>query len=77
MFRKLWERFDPNRTETDSISTLETQTEAIEARKHAEKGHREAVEGKPRVREVVNALKEQRDRNHFGEMLERTMRGVG
>jgi len=76
MFRNFWKRLDPS-ADTGSHSTLETQTEAMQAKTQAAASLREARAQKPFVDYLVNELQEQIDRNHFGELIEFTMRGTG
>lgn len=76
MLRKFWLKTDP-KADTMPLSTVATQTEAAKAKTNAEASLREVKAQKPLVDELVSKLHAQKDRNHFGELLEATMRGVG
>jgi len=76
MLSRFWKKTDPN-ADTGSHSTLETQTEAMQAKDQAAASLREVKAQKPFVDSLVKELRTQVDRNHFGELLEATMRGTG
>lgn len=73
-FEKFWKRLDPAKTPT---STVETRTEAANAVQQSEAAYQEAKEQAPRVDEIVKSLRTQREKNHFGELIQTTMEGVG
>lgn len=58
-----------------SESTDETRSEARRALDSARTGQVAVDDNKERVARVAHALKVQRDRNHFGELIETTLRG--
>jgi hypothetical protein len=76
LFSKLYEKIYPH-LKGPLPSNEETQLEAKKAVQSAEIAYTTAVGNDPQVSRVVLALKSQRERNHFAELLEITMRGNG
>lgn len=60
--------------ETEPLSTPETQAEAASALKQASTDLVEVIRKEPVVNELVEQLRAQMDRNHFGELVEASMR---
>lgn len=58
----------------DTCSTDETRAQAQEALKVSKDNYHEIVANTPNVTEVVMALREQGERNHFAELLEASIR---
>lgn len=74
--KKWWDRLHPP-TGPIFVSTPESQSEASKALADADAGLCEARGRKPQVENLVERLREQRERNHFGELVQSTMRGGG
>lgn len=59
---------------TEPLSTPATQAEAASALKQANTDLVEVIRKEPVVNELVEQLRAQMDRNHFGELVEASMR---
>lgn len=73
---KAWNRLHPA-TPTPMYSTEETRQEAQEARESATQALQVVTDRAPLVERLTDALREQRERNHFADLIEVSMRGNG
>lgn len=76
MLRELWDLIHPTK-ESASYTTGTTQQEAIDAKQNSVRDYQEARDRAPRVDEVTSALYDQKERNHFAEMITASMKGAG
>lgn len=74
LFKSIYDRLHPAPPEGVPLSTPETQQEAQQALKKANTDLTEVIRREPRVTELANQLRGQMDRNHFGELVEASMR---
>lgn len=78
MLKWFYDKFHSKDEYTSPLMTdANTQLEAKVAVQEANDKYDQAVATTPRVNEIVSALHDQRERNHFAEMIERTMKGSG
>lgn len=73
MLGKIWNKLYPP-VPTEEHSTAETQAQASAALARAGRDYDTAVKNEPQVQSIVEKLRRQGERNHFGEMLEASMR---
>lgn len=76
MLKWLYDKLYP-RALQKRFSTEETQGEAKSAIERAQTGQNEVRAREQKVNEIVSALRVQREINHFGELIEKTMKGTG
>lgn len=69
--------FPPTEPDVDTDSTTISRAEAKAAVSSARAGYRMAIKRQPKVERVVTALNTQNEINHFGDLIERTMKGNG
>ena len=58
------------------VTTIQTRVESERAVVSAEITYQQRMEKGTEVHELVTKLQKEREKNHFGEMLEKTMRGA-
>lgn len=73
---RVWDSIHPD-MQHDALSTPTSRAAAFDAVADAQGSLDRARGNKPSILEKVAALKSQRDRNHFAELIEVTMRGNG
>lgn len=73
ILKTLYNKLHPEEP-TMPLSTPETQAEAQSALKQASTDLVEVIRKEPVVNELVEQLRAQMDRNHFGELVEASMR---
>jgi hypothetical protein len=56
------------------LSTPETRSEAEEALRKADTDLKDVIQKEPKVTALVSQLRSQMERNHFGELVEASMR---
>lgn len=76
LLKRIYDNFHPP-VKSKELSTPETQSEAAMALAKANTDLTAVQAQEPRVKAVVNELREKRERNHFAEMLEASMRPTG
>lgn len=76
MLKWLYEKIAPKNT-TKQLSSPESRSAARDAVKNASVSYAEARAKKERVEELVTKLREQRERNHFADLITETMKGAG
>lgn len=77
LIKDLYNRLHPAPPKGEPLSTPETRAEAEDALKKANTDLNDVIRKEPKVRELVGQLRDQLDRNHFGELIDMTMRGTG
>lgn len=77
LIKDLYNRLYPAPPKGEPLSTPETRAEAEDALKKANLDLNEVIRREPKVTELVGQLRDQLDRNHFGELIDMTMRGTG
>ena len=73
ILKTIYNRLHPAE-EIEPLSTPESQAEAASALKQANTDLVEVIRKEPVVNELVEQLRAQMDRNHFGELVEAAMR---
>lgn len=73
LFKNIYDRLHPAPPGAD-LSTPESRAEAEIALRKANTDLNEVIRKEPKVRELVGQLQSQMDRNHFGELVEASMR---
>lgn len=74
LFKSLYNKLHPESPPGDDASTPETRAEAADALQKASTDLNAAINRNPQVAEVASALRDQLERNHFGELVEASMR---
>lgn len=77
LFTKLYDKLHPAPSTGAPLSTPETRAEAQNALKKANTDLNDVIRKEPKVTALVVQLRDQMDRNHFGELIEVTMKGTG
>lgn len=73
LFQRIYDRLHPDTS--DAVhSTPETRAEAADALAKANTDLNDVIRREPRVTALVGQLRDQLDRNHFGELVEASMR---
>lgn len=76
ILKNLYDWLHPKPEEPET-STSETKAEAEDAVKRAITDLHDIIERQPMVSNLVSKSKDQLERNHFGELVEASMRGRG
>lgn len=74
LLKSLYDKLHPAPPRGSDLSTPETRAEAENALKKANTDLNDVIRKEPKVRELVGQLQSQMDRNHFGELVEASMR---
>lgn len=74
LLKRLYNKLYPAPARGENLSTPETRAEAADAIQRANSELNAVFGRKPQVAEVASKLRDQLERNHFGELVEASMR---